>query len=132
MIVKNVIEGYIGIWIFLLLFYLCLGFTSLNMNIVQARNLMSSIKAQVSASNGAIIPEGQTEYTYDSTDNNISIANNGYEFSYTVTRESPLDIDAASENSGFIYNYVYRVTMYYKYHIPLFGRQTYPISVIVY
>ena len=129
---KNVIEGYIGIWIFLLLFYLCLAFTSLNMNIVQARNLMSSIKAQVSASDGAIIPEGQTSYTYKSTDHDISIAKNGYEFTYTVTRESPVDLTEASKNSGFIYNYVYRVSMRYTYHIPLFGKQTYPITVIVY
>jgi hypothetical protein len=129
---KNVIEGYVGIWIFLVLFYMCMAFTCLNLNVIQARNLMSSIKAQVSASDGAIIPSGEDSYTYDSLADGISIDENGYEFTYTVVRQNPIGLDKAADNSSFIYNYSYKISMKYSYHIPLFGYQTYPLSVIVY
>jgi hypothetical protein len=137
--VKSLIEAYVGIWIIILLLYLCLAFTSINMNVVQARNILSDIKANVSASNGSIVDTEKNTYTYDSASKDITLKNNGYTFTYTVTRLS-LYIDSegnniynnATEESTFVYNDLYKVELNYEYTVPLFGKQTYPLTALVY
>lgn len=136
---KSLIEAYVGIWIIILLLYLCLAFTSINMNVVQARNILSDIKANVSASNGSIVDTEKNTYTYDSASKDITLKNNGYTFTYTVTRLS-LYIDSegnniynnATEESTFVYNDLYKVELNYEYTVPLFGKQTYPLTALVY
>lgn len=134
---KNIIEGYIGIWIVLILLYLCLAFTSINMNVVQARNLLNTYKEEVSASNGGIVG-ASGELVFDSNSRGITLANNGYEYKCTITRLSLYndgihDIqEEATENSTFVYNDLYKIQLTYEYTVPLFGRQIYPISTLCY
>lgn len=135
---KNIIEGYIGIWIVLILLYLCLAFTSINMNVINAKNIMNDVKSQISASNGSIVDDSNV-YVYKSKDSNITLANNGYSFEYKITRQSLYkdangnDIyeDALRDNT-FMYNNLYKVELKYRYTVPLFGKQVYPITSLVY
>ena len=84
---KNVVEMYIGIWVIMILLYLCLAFTSINMNVVQARDLLNTVKTEVSASNGGILKDKLT-YTVKSKDNGVTLKNNGYSFEYKITKQS--------------------------------------------
>lgn len=134
---KNIIESYIGIWIVLILLYLCLAFTSINMNVVQARNLLETYKEEVSASNGGIV-DSSNEYIFDSSSQGITMANNGYQFTCKITRlslysDGTTDVyDDATKDNTFIYNNLYKVQLTYKYTVPLFGEQVYPISTLCY
>jgi hypothetical protein len=108
------------------------------MNVVQARNILNDVKAQVSASNGSIVDNTNT-YTYKSIDNGITLADNGYSFEYTITRQS-LYTDASGNNyytdatrdNTFQYNNLYKIELKYRYVVPIFGKQVYPISTLVY
>ena len=73
---KNIVEAYIGVWVLTILLYLCLAFTSINMNVSQARDIANDIKTQIKASNGSILTENT--YTYKSKDDGITLKNNGY------------------------------------------------------
>ena len=53
----------------MLFLVLCIAFTSINLNVVQARKMYNDIKSQVQASNGINIP-ASGEYTFDSTTTN--------------------------------------------------------------
>lgn len=134
---KNIIEGYIGIWIVLILLYLCLAFTSINMNVVQARNLLDTYKNEISASNGDIVGSSN-KYVFDSDSKNITLSNNGYEYDVTITRlslynDGTHDIyNDATKDSTFVYNNLYKVQLNYTYAVPLFGKQVYPISTLCY
>lgn len=134
---KNVVEMYIGIWVIMILLYLCLAFTSINMNVVQARNLLNTVKTEVSASNGGILKDKLT-YTVKSKDNGVTLKNNGYSFEYKITKQSLYTdsngnsiYDDATKDSTFIYNNVYKIELKYRYSVPLFGIQVYPISTLV-
>jgi hypothetical protein len=136
---KNIIEGYIGIWIVMLLLYLCLAFTTINMNVVQAKNILNDVKAQVSASNGSIVDSSTNEYSYKSSDNSITLKNNGYSFEYKITRQSLYkdasgnDVyDDATRDNTFQYNNLYKIELKYRYVVPIFGTQVYPITTLVY
>lgn len=134
---KNIIEGYVGIWIILILLYLCLAFTSINMNVVQARTLLETYKEEVSASNGGIV-DASNEYVFDSSSKGITLSNNGYSFVCKITRLSLYndgvnDIYAdATKDSTFVYNNLYKIQLTYEYTVPLFGKQVYPISTLCY
>ena len=84
---KNVIEMYLGIWVIMILLYLCLAFTSINMNVVQARNILNTVKEEVRASNGGVLKDNLT-YTVKSKDKGVTLANNGYSFEYKITKQS--------------------------------------------
>ena len=70
---------------------------------------------------------------------NIALANSGYSFEYKITRQSLYkdangnDIyeDALRDNT-FMYNNLYKVELKYRYTVPLFGKQVYPITSLVY
>lgn len=134
---KNIIEGYIGIWIVLILLYLCLAFTSINMNVVQARNIIESYKEEVTASNGGIVGDSN-QFVYDSETDGITLNDNGYAFECTITRlslynDGTTDVyDDATKDSTFVYNSLYKVQLNYEYTVPLFGKQVYPISTLCY
>lgn len=134
---KNIVEAYIGVWVLTILLYLCLAFTSINMNVGQARNIANDIKTQIKASNGNVL-KGNT-YTYKSKDDGITLANNGYSFDYTITKQSlykdengnNIYTDVSNSNS-FRYNDVYKLELYYRYTVPIFGTQLYPIKTLIY
>lgn len=134
---KNIIEGYIGLWIVLILLYLCLAFTSINMNVVQARNVLQTYKEEVQASNGGIV-DSSNKYTYDSKSNGITLNNNGYHFKCEIKRLSLYNnggtsiYNDATKDSTFVYNNLYKVQLTYEYTVPLFGKQVYPISTLCY
>lgn len=134
---KNIIEGYIGIWVILILLYLCLAFTSINMNVVQARNIINTYKVEVSSSNGEIV-NSTNKYVFDSASKGITLANNGYAYKCEITRlslykDGDTDIYTdATKDSTFVYNNMYKVQLYYTYTVPLFGKQVYPISILCY
>lgn len=134
---KNIIEGYIGIWVILIILYLCLAFTSINMNVVQARNLINTYKAEISASNGDIVDSSNT-YTFHSSDNGITIENNGYSYDCEIVRLSLYNdgvndiYDDATADSTFVYNNLYKIQLTYTYTVPLLGKQVYPISTLCY
>lgn len=134
---KNVIEMYLGIWVIMILLYLCLAFTSINMNVVQARNILNTVKEEVRASNGGVLKDNLT-YTVKSKDKGVTLANNGYSFEYKITKQSLYTdkngnsiYEDATKDSTFIYNNVYKIELKYRYTVPLFGIQVYPISTLV-
>ena len=144
---KAVVESYIGIWIIMFFLMLCMAFTSINLNIGQARNVYNSIRAECKASNGAIISDsdgdGLSDYIplaqvldantlkYDSESANITISSNGYKYKYTITRLSLDDGINRADDETFKYNDIYQIDLVYEYSVPLFGRQVYPISGLI-
>jgi hypothetical protein len=98
---------------------------------------MESYKEEVSASNGEIVGDSN-KYTYDSSSKGITMSNNGYAFTCTITRlslynDGTTDIyDDATADSTFVYNNLYKVELNYEYVVPLFGKQVYPISTLCY
>lgn len=128
---KSVVDAYIGLWLIMVFLVLCIAFTSINLNVIQARKMYNDIKAQVQAANGAFV--GESGYEYDSTTapqaNDVrTLAANGYQYKYRVTRQqlSASDIKQA-DNETWIYNDIYKIDFKYRYGVPLFGVQEYPI-----
>ena len=121
---KTVIESYVGIWAIMLFLMLCISFTSINMNVVQARNIYNSVRSEVMASNGAVV-DSTGPFTY-------SAAKDGYQFSYKITRQSAVDSDKTADNQTFKYNSIYKIELKYTYAVPLFGEQVYLISGLAY
>ena len=130
---KSIIDSYIGLWLIMLFLVLGISFTSINMNVVQARKIYSDVKAVVQASNGATVDTTSNRLSYNSVDSGITIRDNGYSYSYTVTRK-PLSASEGlqADNETWIYNDIYQIDFVYQYNIPLFGRQIYPISGYTY
>ena len=154
---RQVIESYALILTIALLSILAVAFTSINLNIVQARRIYNDVRAEIQASNGAIIPtddnfiENHLYYPYTETisgqkmgsdathcgNETGTYAKNGkdfmlahhYGFYYKVSRTSmtPFDHDILREDETFIYNSIYRIDFVYTYSVPLFGRMVYPI-----
>ena len=128
---RNVVEVYVGIWILMVLFLLGVAFTSVNMNITQARKIYNDIRAEVQASNGYFVPDDSNRFYYSSWDvgnDTATLERDGYQFEYSVIR---LSNDVASERSAddtFIYNNLYKISLRYVYVVPLFGRQVYPLT----
>lgn len=127
---RSVLESYIGIWLIMLFLMLCIGFTSINMNIGQARTIYNSIRAEVQASNGYVVPASNVK-EYNSVSDGITIKDKGYSFTYTVKRLSLDDGINRADDETFEYNDIYRIDLKYSYSVPIFGRQVYPISGLV-
>ena len=126
---KAVVDSYIGIWLLMLFLMLCIGFTSINLNVIQARKMYNDIKAQVQASNGTFVDAGTNMFSYDSRTagaDSRTLANDHYEYSYTVTRK-PMRSTKYDNNETWIYNDIYLIDFEYTYLVPLFGRQVYPM-----
>ena len=90
---RTVVESYVGLWVIVFILMLGIAFTSINMNVAQARKIAADIKAEVQASNGQIV---------DSTDiltgsSGATIASNGYEYDYES--EESLTTTEAKERS---------------------------------
>jgi hypothetical protein len=113
----------------MVLMMLCIAFTSINLNVVQARKMYSDIKAQIQASNGYYVDDA-TGLSFDSTlatgDDKRTLAGNGYQYKYTVIRQQ-LSSAKQDDNETWIYNDIYKISFRYTYTVPLFGKQTYPI-----
>ena len=129
---RQVIEAYALILTIALLSILAVAFTSINLNIVQARRIYNDVRTEVQASNGAIVPTDTN--VYNSTTNHPYLTQDflnehHYGFMYTINRESltPSNHNITQEDETFIYNSIYRINFVYVYSVPLFGRQYYPI-----
>lgn len=125
---RTVVESYVGLWVIMLMLMLGIAFTSINMNVSQARKIASDIKAEVQASNGKIV---------DSTDiltggGTATLESNGYEYNYEIQRQSLVDLDKKEDSESYIYNSIYKIKLEYKYAVPLFGTQIYPIVTFAY
>lgn len=128
---RQVIESYALILIIALIAMIAISFTSLNLNIVQARRIYNDIRAEVQASNGAIVPSSNNVLTSDPKYmSNGFLTDHHYGFTYCITRQPITAVDAniASEDETFIYNSIYKIDFIYIYSIPIFGTQYYPIS----
>lgn len=128
---RQVIESYALILIIALIAMLAISFTSLNLNIVQARRIYNDIRAEVQASNGAIVPSSNNVLTSDPKYLSTGFLNeHHYGFTYCITRQpiTATNANIASEDETFIYNSIYKIDFIYIYSIPIFGTQYYPIS----
>ncbi len=140
---KSIVDAYIGLWIIMVFLMICVGFTSINLNIGQCRKMYNDIKAQVQAANGSMIDTTTNVYIVDSTnsldpsttgvvllpDESVrTIKKNWYAYRYKITRKqlSSSNLKQA-DNETWIYNDIYRIEFYYWYGVPLFGTQEYKI-----
>lgn len=133
---KQVIETYAAVWVIMLLFMLALAFTTINMNVIQARKIYNDIVAETQASNGLNV-DGTGRLYYSSTapsDPNMlcTLANDGFQYEYSVIRQSLVDENKTADNETYIYNSLYKVSLKYEYFVPLFGKQVYPITGFAY
>ena len=130
---RQVIEAYALILTVSLMCILAIAFTSINLNIVQARRIYNDVRASVQASNGAIVPMGTSTMdagTYKSPNKFISndfVAEHHYGFMYTIKRQNSATTDQSDEDNTFIHNSIYRIDFVYVYSVPIFGTQYYPI-----
>jgi len=125
---RTVVESYVGLWVIVFILMLGIAFTSINMNVAQARKIAADIKAEVQASNGQIV---------DSTDiltgsSGATIASNGYEYDYEIQRQTLVDLNKKEDSESYIYNSIYKIKLEYQYSVPLFGKQVYPIVTFAY
>lgn len=146
---RQVIESYALILTIALLSVLAIAFTSINLNIVQARRIYNDVRAEIQASNGAIVPTGPnpednvmvnnkyyphtrtlTGKEMGSEEGYQFMLDHHYGFYYKVSRTSmtPADHDILREDETFIYNSIYKIDFVYTYSVPLFGRMVYPIE----
>lgn len=126
---KQVVEVYVGIWVIVFMFLFAMAFTSINLNVSQARKIMSDIKAEVQASNGTVIPADQNILIGQSAN---TLQNSGYFFEYQITRQNIASNAASLDSETYIYNDIYKIRLEYEYWVPLFGRQLYPIESFAY
>lgn len=128
---KQVIESYSAIFVIMIMFLLGTAFTSINMNVTQARKIYNDIKAEVQASNGSIV-NASNRYYYNSTSEGntykYTLENNGYQYEYSVVRQSIQNDSIQSADETYIYNDLYKISLKYEYFVPLFGRQVYPMT----
>lgn len=128
---RQTVEMYIGFFMLLLIMILAMAFTTINIHVSHARTLYNSVKAQVQASNGAMV-DSSNEFTADFVKNGCTFRDDGFEVAYIVKRVSNSSDSAEQYNQTWIYNDIYRVDLFYVYNVPFFGRQVYPISGYVY
>ena len=147
---KSIVDSYIGLWLIMLFLMLGIAFTTINLNVVQARKMYNDIKSQIQASNGIDVPSNGT-YSYDSntgetiynqngtdtkttdSDGKRTLSKDGYTYTYTVERKKlTADSNILADNETWIYNDIYKISLNYEYTVPLFGKQTYPITGYTY
>lgn len=128
---KQVVESYAALFIVLILFLMGIAFTSINMNVIQARKIFNDIKSEVQASNGSIV-DASGRYYYNSADESnayvYSLSEDGYQFEYSIVRQSIVGNSIQSDDETYIYNDLYKVSLKYEYYVPLFGKQVYPMT----
>lgn len=123
---RNVIDGYVGIMIILVLVMLGVSFTTINMDVTMATKIYNEIVDEVQSTNGAILTSNK--FSYDSSTDTYTYTkkadNNAYSYEIVIKKES---IGSPSEDNAqtFIYNDIYRVDMNYTYNVPIFGKQIY-------
>lgn len=132
---KQVIESYAAIFIILILFLMGMAFTNINMNVTQARKIFNDIRAEVQASNGAVVDD-TGRYYYNSTDESnaytYKISTSGYQYEYSIIRQSIVGNSVQSDDETYIYNDLYKISLKYEYYVPLFGKQVYPMTGFAY
>ena len=132
---KQVIESYSAIFIVLILFLMGMSFTTISMNVTQARKIFNDIRSEVQASNGAIV-DNTDRYYYNSTDSSnayvYKLSTTGYQYEYSIVRQSIVGNSAQSDDETYIYNDLYKISLKYEYYVPLFGRQIYPMTGFAY
>ena len=77
----------------------------------QARKILSDIKAEVQASNGAIVPKDTGVYTSSSS---ATLEDNGYTWDCNITRQSMLIDGAYEDGETFMYNNIYKISFKYE------------------
>lgn len=128
---RQIVEMYTGFFMTILIMILAMAFTCINIHVSHARTLYNSVKAQVQASNGAMV-DSSNEFSADFEKNGCTFKDDGFEVAYMVHRVNTSSDAAEQYNQTWIYNDIYRVDLYYVYNVPFFGRQVYPISGYVY
>lgn len=138
---RTIVETYVGIWVIMLIFMLAIAFTSVNAHVSQARRVFNDIKAEVQASNGAVLSPSTggtkvgasgNEYVWDFATNKCTFKEDGFEFAYIISRQQYKKNSITEYDETFIYNDLYKVTLIYVYKVPFFGYQVYPITGFVY
>lgn len=133
---KQVIETYATVWVIMLLFMLALAFTTINMNVIQARKIYNDVVAETQASNGLNVGSSNRLYysSAEQTDatKRCTLANDGFQYEYSVIRQSIVDENKTAADETYIYNSLYKVSVKYEYFVPLFGKQVYPITGFAY
>lgn len=132
---KQVVESYASLFIILILFLLGMAFTSINMNVTQARKIFNDIKSEVQASNGSIVPPSGRYYHNSTDDSNTyvyKLSTTGYQYEYSVIRQSVVGNSIQADDETYIYNDLYKISLKYEYFVPLFGRQIYPMTGYAY
>lgn len=125
---KQVVEVYVGIWVIVFMFLFAMAFTSINLNVSQARKVMSDIKAEIQASNGSILG-GKGFYHGESAN---TLQNSGYYFEYLIQEQDIASNADSLASETYIYNKIYKIRLEYEYWVPLFGKQLYPIESFAY
>ncbi len=128
---RIIIESYAGIWVMLLLFIIAMAFTTININVGQARKIYNDIRAEVQASNGSVVDDTGRFY-YNSATDNVKSSTSGYQFEYSIIRQGLVDDNIQAGDETYIYNNVYKISMRYEYYVPLFGKQVYPMTGYAY
>lgn len=128
---KQVIEAYVGLWIVMFMLMIAIAFTSINLHVSQARRIANSIKSEVQASNGAVVDSEGIDGKLEGTSKQV-LATNGYQFKYTITRQTVVDNSIVDAGETYIYNDIYKISLVYEYLVPLFGKQIYPIEMFAY
>lgn len=131
---KTVIEAYASIWAILLLIWIAIAFTSINLNVAQARKTYNDIKAELQACNGNLnvfqANHGGT-LNADGSYTSKEYSGNGYKFTFNV-EFADTNRNYSATNETYIYNDLYRLTVNYSYAVPLFGKFDYPQLGYVY
>lgn len=156
---KSVVDSYVGLWLIMVFLMLCIAFTSINLNVVQARRMYNDIKSSVQASNGAYVSDdgyffqsnsnfptnpssiftaaglsGTPTKVSATADQEKTLAKDSYDYYYIIQRQDMTAVtgEKADLNETWIYNDLYKITFVYRYNIPLFGKQVYPIVGFTY
>ena len=132
---RSVVETYAAIVIILMIFLLGMSFTTINLNITQARKIYNDIKSEIQASNGAIVDDSNYYKfrSFEGDNTTYTLSTTGYQYEFSVTRQSILDSTTIeSEDETYIYNDLYKISLKYEYYVPLFGRQIYPMTGFAY
>lgn len=123
---RSVVDAYVGIWIICIVMLLAMGFTMINLHVSNARHIMSDLKAEVQASNGAMVPADTGIYTQPKQEGY------GYHYTFQIERQNILATDRDMEGNSYIYNNIYKISLNYVYSVPLFGKQVYPLVSYTY
>ena len=131
---KQVVDSYAGIWVIMILFLLAMSFTIINMNTIQARKIYNDLKAEVQASNGAIVDDTNRYYfsSSEGSDPLATLEDDGYQYECSIVRQNGLSDNISVDDETFIYNSLYKVSLKYEYYVPLFGKQVYPLTGYAY